>query len=136
MIPRPVNIHDRKHNSIRHSHQYRSYIGRGTRATGAPGTSPRIIIIFVISWHSTRRAHQSENRINQLSHSRPNSKREQEGERTLARVFPCLVKYHLIPREIRFNFTRHNTPATLHFGRLHLSTTNRNTLLCLLSSRL
>lgn len=27
------------------------------------------------------------------------------------RVSPCLVKYHLIPREIRFNFTRHNTPA-------------------------
>jgi len=63
--------------------------------------SPRawIIIIFVISWHSARQAHQSENRINRLSHSRPNSK-----YRGIARASSQPVKYHLIPREIRFNF--------------------------------
>jgi len=64
-----------------------------------PSPRARIIIIFVISWHSARQAHQSENRINRLSHSRPNSK-----YRGIARASSQPVKYHLIPREIRFNF--------------------------------
>lgn len=37
---------------------------------------------------------------------------ERRGREPRSRVSPCLVKYHLIPREIRFNFARHNTPAT------------------------
>ena len=107
------------------AHAYTTRIRKREQPEGR--VAPRIIIIFVISWHSTRRAHQSENRINQLSHSRPNSKQEEgkgagiwerERERgkgwlSRSRVSPCLVKYHLIPREIRFNFTRHNTPATV-----------------------
>lgn len=84
---RPVNIHDRKdgHRMYTCTHKtcYTRHNNNGEIVpwTGGGRVAPRIIIIFVISWHSTRRAHQSENRINQLSHSRPNSKQEKGGER-------------------------------------------------------
>lgn len=72
----------------------------------------RIIIIFVISWHSTRRAHQSENRINSTVTFTPKFKiRRGEGRPRGPAASP--VKYHLIPREIRFNFARHNIPGSL-----------------------
>lgn len=67
-----------------HTHIYRKtmlYTRQAGEIVSRTRVAPRIIIIFVISWHSTRRAHQSENRINQLSHSRPNSKQEKGGER-------------------------------------------------------
>lgn len=112
VIPRSVNIRDRRASPS----SFCPPTPTDDRArVHACASRARIIIIFVISWHSARRAHQSENRINWLSHSRPNSK--YGGSESLPRFprsspSPRPVKYHLIPREIRFNFARRDIPGS------------------------
>lgn len=83
MIPRSVNIRDRRYiRSLPRTSVPFPFLRRpaSSMTEHACASRARIIIIFVISWHSARRAHQSENRINSTVTFTPKFKiRREEG---------------------------------------------------------